>query len=66
MMPERGGRLLVLERQGHPALDAMHARAASPFLWPGPFAVNDAAPGDHPVEIAGADGLQRTRGCRGG
>ena len=53
---------LISLRQAHPALDAVHAMAARAGLRARAFAVGDAAPGCHPVDVAGADVLHRSDG----
>jgi hypothetical protein len=54
-MDEVGHGLLILGRQGHPALEAEQFRASRAQLLPSPFGMHDAAPGRHPVEFARPD-----------
>jgi len=61
MMFEARLRLFVLERQSHPALDAVNANAGFARREAASFRVCDPPPGDHPVDVAGADRLHRSK-----
>ena len=56
VMDERRRVLLVGRRQRHPALDPVQPDAEGPLLRAAPLRVGDAAPGEHPVHVARADG----------
>ena len=58
-MLERGLGFFVPLGQRHPALDAVDANPSRACFGAASLGVHDAASGQHPVDVAGADDLHR-------
>src|SRR5688572_335523 len=61
MMLEPRLGFFVGPRQRNPALDPVQVAAVPANLRTGALRVRDAAAGDHPVDVAGTDGLRRAQ-----
>src|SRR3546814_9726243 len=59
VMREGGVGLLIRFRQGDPGLDAVDRSTLAPRAFE-PLRMGDAAPGGHPVDLAGPDRLFRS------